>query len=880
MFAKKIKMTKNILLLCIALMGISAIAQNTYVPDDNFEQALIDLGYDSGALDDYIPTANINSITSLNLNRKGIKDLTGIKDFIALTFLNAAYNQLSSVDVSKNVALNTLVLSSNLLKTVDLSKNLALEKLYLDNNPIASVDFSNNPLLSDIRIERAKLTTMDVSKNTALKTLYVHTNLLTTIDLSKNVLLENFYGGDNKFTNIDLSKNTALKALDVGNNQLSAIDVSMLSNLEYLYVNNNKLKVLNVSKKEKLISLTISNNQINELDISSSTLLQSLSADKNELKSISFPEKSSLRYLLLQSNELTSLDLSKNTILVSVNLESNNLTSLNIKTGNIIKINPRNFNITKNPNLLCVEVDNPEWFTANFTNKDAITVYNEDCTTVEKKTYVPDDNFEQALIDLGYDSGALDDYVPTANINSLTNLTLRTKEIKNLTGIEAFKALEYIDVANNELTNLDVSQNLNLISITAYNNKITSIDVSKNLALINLHLAINQLTTIDITKNINIKTLFLFENKLTSLDVSKQLGLTQLSAYQNQLTAIDLTVNTALISVYLQSNKLVSLTIKNGNNTKIVKDKFHVNDNPELSCIQVDNAAWSKSNWTNKDGKAVFKEDCSLPIAQTYVPDDNFEQALIDLGYDSGVLDDYVPTENISVINALNVSDKGITDLTGIEDFAALIQLEVRNNNLKTVDISKNTTIKRVSFEGNKLTEVNFSTLTELQYVNLKKNELSTIDLSNNTKLQDVFVSNNPHLMSVNLKNGNNEEIAVFQSRNTPKLTCVQVSNVEWSTKVWVDKDEAITYSENCALSVNDLELNNEINLYPNPVINKMYITNLSVNAKSIHVYNLLGELVFKTSVNQGKNKVNLESLTSGIYLVKVGSYVKRIVKK
>ena len=39
----------------------------TYVPDDNFEQALIDLGYDSGPLNDSVPTANIKEVTFLRL---------------------------------------------------------------------------------------------------------------------------------------------------------------------------------------------------------------------------------------------------------------------------------------------------------------------------------------------------------------------------------------------------------------------------------------------------------------------------------------------------------------------------------------------------------------------------------------------------------------------------------------------------------------------------------------------------------------------------------------------------------------------------------------------------------------------------------------------
>lgn len=49
-------------------MSHLCFSQNTYVPDDNFEQALIDLGYDSGALDDYVLTANINTVTALDVS--------------------------------------------------------------------------------------------------------------------------------------------------------------------------------------------------------------------------------------------------------------------------------------------------------------------------------------------------------------------------------------------------------------------------------------------------------------------------------------------------------------------------------------------------------------------------------------------------------------------------------------------------------------------------------------------------------------------------------------------------------------------------------------------------------------------------------------------
>ena len=56
----------------------SCVYPMTYVPDDNFEQELINQGYDT-VLDDYVVTANISSLTNLDVNGKGIIDLTGIK---------------------------------------------------------------------------------------------------------------------------------------------------------------------------------------------------------------------------------------------------------------------------------------------------------------------------------------------------------------------------------------------------------------------------------------------------------------------------------------------------------------------------------------------------------------------------------------------------------------------------------------------------------------------------------------------------------------------------------------------------------------------------------------------------------------------------------
>ena len=88
---------KNILLVLLFVPLIS-IAQKTYVPDNNFEQKLIDLGYDD-VLDDSVLTSNINTVTSLNIPGIGyikIKQLTGLEDFTPLDTLICSNNKIDS----------------------------------------------------------------------------------------------------------------------------------------------------------------------------------------------------------------------------------------------------------------------------------------------------------------------------------------------------------------------------------------------------------------------------------------------------------------------------------------------------------------------------------------------------------------------------------------------------------------------------------------------------------------------------------------------------------------------------------------------------------------------------------------------------------------
>ncbi len=201
-----------------------------------------------------------------------------------------------------------------------------------------------------------------------------------------------------------------------------------------------------------------------------------------------------------------------------------------------------------------------------------------------QQTYVPDDNFEQFLIDEGYDD-VLDDYVLTANINTITELYIFFYDIEDLTGIEDFTALTELDCSFNYLTTLDLSNNLQLTELFCIDNLLTDLNVSSNTQLTRLYCGSNQLTQLDVSNNPLLTTLDVADNNITGLDVSN---------------------NQQLTILYCEYNQLSSLDVRNGNNTNMTN--FEAHDNLDLVCIFVDDAAYSTANWPDIDPTATFVE--------------------------------------------------------------------------------------------------------------------------------------------------------------------------------------------------------------------------------------------------------------------------------
>lgn len=209
--------------------------------------------------------------------------------------------------------------------------------------------------------------------------------------------------------------------------------------------------------------------------------------------------------------------------------------------------------------------------------------------------------------------------------------------------------------------------------------------------------------------------------------------------------------------------------------------------------------AFVLSNCSNDgDDPANETEIINVPQqARTSIPDVAFERALIELNIDD-VEDGSVVTEDIATVTSLVMNDKGISDLTGLENFTILENLWVNDNMLASLDVSQNTLLKFVFAENNELTSINVSDLTILEKLEVSNNQISSVNLSDNSLLQVLGLKNNL-LTRVDISSiPSSIQLNTFSIENNP-LTCIQVNDdilnnipSQWTT------DAEDTFALNC----------------------------------------------------------------------------------
>ena len=199
---------------------------------------------------------------------------------------------------------------------------------------------------------------------------------------------------------------------------------------------------------------------------------------------------------------------------------------------------------------------------------------------------------------------------------------------------------------------------------------------------------------------------------------------------------------------------------------------------------------------------------------KTFIADIEFEKYLIEQGWDD-IVDNYVLTSNIFSIEDINVQERNISSLTGIEDFENLKYLSAGRNNISgVIDFTLNTKLVNVDIPNNPLIKVYFKNNIFLESLGLYGTyTLEVLELSNSpnlldlgihdTKLTEIDLTNSPkiehlriwdsELSELDLSNQNSLKYLyaynIFSNDSSSSLILPETSTLEM---IWLDQNNII----------------------------------------------------------------------------------------
>mgnify|MGYP003989043277 FL=1 len=279
-------------------------------------------------------------------------------------------------------------------------------------------------------------------------------------------------------------------------------------------------------------------------------------------------------------------------------------------------------------------------------------------TLSAQTTFIPDSIFEEHLINIGYDN-LHNGWVLTDSVSSIDTLIIEgypNFEISDLSGIEDFYNLQYLDCSKNNidtlnvntnttlkylncsdasiseliidnlhslsaldfsfnnLTNVNLSGNPGLTELVCYRNELTSLNLSNNTFLAEISCGENQISSLDLSM-VDLEILQCQYNPITNIDLSGNYSLKHLTCHDNLLQQIDLSDNVNLEWLSIGNAELMPPTTNNDLTALDLSNNFNVTNfycsgNLNLICIQICTSS-DTSNWASLDSQMYYSLDCN-----------------------------------------------------------------------------------------------------------------------------------------------------------------------------------------------------------------------------------------------------------------------------
>jgi len=373
----------------------------------------------------------------------------------------------------------------------------------------------------------------------------------------------------------------------------------------------------------------------------------------------------------------------------------------------------------------------------------AITVVAVGMSAVAQNVNIPDAVFKNYLLNNPAINTNGDDEIQESEAAAFTGTISYNGQsstpINDLTGIEAFTALTRLVVPNNKLDSLDLSANTAL----------TYLDCSYN-----VH---------SYTDDEDFDNEYSYDIGMNTLIINNCIALDTLICSGNGLDSLNISANTAL--TYLDCSNNINHSTWFGTGEFLgyqSSESYH----PTLHSLEMGGA--TALTYLNCSGNQLHSLDISANTALVYVDcSENGGYSYSDYGGGS-FGGDGSSSNYSSTLTAINTN--GVTALT---------YLDCSGNALDSLNVSTNTGLTYLNCSNNRGHHVH-------EYYEYGGGEY------------DEYVEYyTPHLLVLNIKNGNNTLLSSFNAQQNDYLGCIKVDDVIYAQSNWSENvDPTANFSE------------------------------------------------------------------------------------
>lgn len=283
----------------------------------------------------------------------------------------------------------------------------------------------------------------------------------------------------------------------------------------------------------------------------------------------------------------------------------------------------------------------------------------------------------------------------------LETLLFRKNPLKGIVDLSNCRKLQQVACSETTLSGLTLADHPELTDLDIANSEITSVNLQGCPALKDLLAHATKLTSIDFSKNAALESVWLKFNALTSIDVSTCPMLKELQMGLNKVKELDLSNNPLIQLVEAADNELNSINL-NG-------------------CTKLTSLTVSRNNLTSVDLK-----DCSL-LEMCSINENNIEE--LDMNACPRLI-------------ILNCAQNRISKLH-VENCTMMTNLWAEQNMISTIDLTAHTQLLEIDLHSNQLTDISIEGL-PVGIVYLNDNDLERLNVRGCTYLSELYVHDNP----------------------------------------------------------------------------------------------------------------------------------------